>query len=132
MPINGLTLSEGATCSITGGTTKTFKLNATPVKNGVQVVDSSNADIRLRPSLTAIAKNAVQGKDGKWSYERRETILVRPKLLADGTIGFNSQRVITSFHPESTPAEITELYSSGAQVGFDADTSDFRAQGTLA
>lgn len=132
MPINGCTIVEGATCSATGGTAKTFQANGAVVKSGVQVVDTSVTDARLRPSITAIAKPSQQGKDGKWTYERRETILVRPKLLADGTVGFNSQRTITSFHPESTAAEIAELYNSGAQTNFDSDLANFRVIGTIA
>lgn len=131
MPINGCTIVEGATCSVTGGTAKTFKANGATVKNGVQVVDTSVTDARIRPSITCTAKPAVQGLDGKWSFERRETVFLRPKLLADGTVAFNSVREIVNFHPESTAIEIAELYNGSAQVNFDADFADFRTIGSI-
>lgn len=131
MSIKGCTIVEGATCSVTGGTAKTFKANGTTVKGGVQVVDTSVTDARVRPAMTFSSKPSVQGLDGKWSFERREIVTTRPKLLADGTIAFNSVREIVNFHPESTAAEIAELYNSSAQVNFDSDLADFRTIGSI-
>lgn len=133
MPVNGLTIMEGATCSTTGGTTKTFSANSATVKGGVQVVDTSVTDARIRPAITATAKPAVyDAKAGSWTYERREIVLVRPKLLADGKVAFNSVRIIAGFHPETTAAEIAELFNQSAQLQFDADLTNYRAIGTLA
>lgn len=132
MPINSCTIVEGATCSVTGGTAKTFKANGSVVKGGVQVVDTSVTDARVRPSLTFTARPAVQSADGKtWSFERRETVYIRPKLLANGTVAFNSVRVIVNFHPESSAAEVAELFNSSAQINFDTDFADFRNIGSL-
>lgn len=133
MPINGITISEGATCSVTGGTVKTFVANAASVKGGVQVVDTSVTDARVRPSITAVAKPAVYDARAKtWTYEKRDTVLVRPKLLADGSVAFNSIRTIGGFHPETTAAEIDELYNENAQLSFDTDLANYRKIGTLA
>lgn len=131
MPINGCTIVEGATCSVTGGTAKTFKTNGTTIKGGVQVVDTSVTDARVRPSLTLSSKPATQGLDGKWTFERRETVYLRPKLLANGTVAFNSVREIVNFHPESSAAEVAELFNSSAQINFDTDFADFRSIGSL-
>lgn len=131
MSLNGLTILEGATCSATGGTSKTFVANGTTVKGGIQVVDTSQTDARIRPSITATSKSAVMAKDGSWSPEKRDIVVTRPKLLADGTVFFNSQRIITSFHPETTLAEIAELYNAGAQLNFDADLNNYRAIGSI-
>lgn len=132
MGVNGLTIMEGATCSATGGTSKTFVANGATVKGGIQVVDTSQTDARIRPSITAVAKSAVMAKDGSWSPEKRDVVIVRPKILADGSVFFNSQRIITSFHPETTVAEVNELYNDGAQLNFDADLSNYRLIGTIA
>lgn len=131
MSLNGLTILEGATCSATGGTAKTFSANGATVKGGVQVIDTSVTDARVRPSITAVARTAAMDKDGKWSFEKRDIVIVRPKLLADGTVAFNSQRIITSFHPETTAAEIAELHNSGAQLNFDADLALYRSIGAI-
>lgn len=131
MPVKGCTIVEGATCSVTGGTAKTFKANGAVVKNGVQVVDVSQTDARIRPTLTVSAKPAVQDSNGKFSFERRESVFLRPKLLADGTVAYNSVRTIVNFHPESTASEISELYNGSAQVHFDSDFADFRSVGSI-
>lgn len=132
MPINGATLLEGATCAATGGTSKTYAANGAVVKNGVQIIDTSVTDARVRPSVSVSSRMATLQTNGKWSYERREILCVRPKILADGSIGFNSVRVLVNFHPESSAAEIDELYDMGAQPLFDADFATFRTIGTLA
>lgn len=132
MPINGATILEGATCSATGGTAKTFSQNGANIKNGVQVVDTSVIDSRLRPAFTATSRVAAQQPDGKWSFERRDLTLVRPKLLADGSVAFNSVRVIFAFHPESSAAEIAELKGSACQPLFDADFANYFLIGSLA
>lgn len=131
MAINGMQISVGATCSITGGTAKTYKANGTAVKGGIQVVDVSETDARIRSSITFTSKPAIQGPAGKWTYERRETVLLRPKLLADGTVAFNSVRTIVNFHPETTAAEVAELSNSDAQLHFDSELADFRSIGSL-
>lgn len=132
MAINGCQINEGATCSITGGTAKTFSANGAIVKGGVQVVDTSQTDARIRPAITATSRPATQQKDGSWSFEKRDIVHVRPKLLADGTVAFNSYRVIVAFHPESTLAEVNELFNCGAQLSFDAELANYRTIGSIA
>lgn len=133
MPLNGLTISEGATCSVAGGSVKTFSANAASVKGGIQIVDTSVTDARVRPSITAVARpSAYDVKNGTWTYEKRDIVLVRPKLLSNGTVAFNSIRTIVGFHPETTVAEVNELYNSGSQLNFDTDTANFRSIGTIA
>lgn len=131
MPINGCQINEGATCSITGGTAKTFTANGAVVKGGIQVIDTSQTDARIRPSITASSRPAAQQKDGTWSFEKRDSVHVRPKLLADGSVAFNSIRTIVAFHPETTLAEINELYNCNAQLHFDAELANYRTIGSI-
>jgi len=129
-----LTLSVGGTCSVAGGTVKTYTPDGQNVPNGLHVADMSETDMRIRPNVTF--RNVVprfENTTGKYiGKEKRFFTLTRPKLEADGSISNNYVRIEAGFSPSSTAAEKAELFTSSAQLCFDADTTDFRSGGSLA
>lgn len=123
--IRNATILSGATISATGGTASTLKTTGLQVPSGVQVSDSSIADIRLRPTITFKGKPAAVQRDGSWSKQKSEWTVRMPKILADGTTTINFASGTISVHPESTDVEIVKLIAWNCQILFDADFTDF-------
>lgn len=131
MPITGATLSLGGTCSVTGGTSKTFTDVGETIKNGKKVSDLTVTDSRVRPSITCINRPATLNSLGKYiSKDKRTVKLVWPKLLADGTIVFNVRELRIEDHPETTDVEKANADSYMAQVLFDPDFNGFVRNGS--
>lgn len=132
MPIQGATILVGATNSAAGGTSKTFTLSGLKVNNGLQVIDASESDARLRAQMVAKSQPGVYNKElARWTSDKREVVVVRPKVLADLSVDFPSIRITYTGSPEVTAAEITTLKSHACQVLHDADFNDFWSVGGL-
>ena len=135
MPINNGTILVGGTVSATGGTSTAFVANGAEVKGGIQVVDSANANAITRAMITFrnIKAAIVDVLTGKYTGKtKRQAQLVRPKVLASGTIVFPLIRVELEIHPEMTDAEVSALLSEGAQLCIDSDFTSFWKLGSLA
>lgn len=132
MPINGATLNEGATIAPSGGTAKTYIADGLQVNNGIHVVDTSVTDARVRPGLTAKSIPARIGANGEWSNDKRELVITRPKVLANGAQRFPNVRITLTVHPESTQAEIDMLTNLASQALVDADFTNLWRVGTIA
>lgn len=132
MSLQNATLSEGATVSPTGGVSKTYTVDGLSVNNGVHCIDASVADGRIRPSYTAKSIPGKVNPDGTWSNDKREVVLVRPKILADGRQKFPNLRITLTSDPENTQAEIDMLCNLGAQALVDADFTSLWRTGSLA
>lgn len=133
MPLNGATLLAGPSISITGGTVKTFTSNGLTVKNGIQIIDASVTDFRIRPVMTVKVTQPVLDKvTGKWLKGKKEISLTIPKLLADGSQEFPNITVILKDHPENSAAEIQALREFALQTLNDADFASFWAAGSVA
>lgn len=132
MALNTLAISEGATCSIAGGTSKTFGPGGTQIKGGLQVIDKSVADIRTRPLWNFRYVPAVLQKDKSWSFEKKIMTCVIPQVNADGITQEFPAIEITINHPVAyTTTQIDEICNRAAQGLFDSDASDFRRYGAL-
>lgn len=132
MPINGATISDGATCSVSGGTAKTYTPNGARVSNGTQVADASVTDLRIQPTITVKNNPARILPDNTWSNAKREAVITRPKLIASGLTKFPNIRISATLHPEMTQAEINELRYQAAQLLFDTDFANFWLAGSTA
>lgn len=131
MPLQGSTLSEGATTSSTGGTSKTYSVNGNKVTNGIYLIDASVTDFRVRPYI--IAKSvAPKLVNGKWKKGSITLQIGRPKILADGTQEFPNIEITLEWHPENTQAEVDMLVNLAAQSCCDADFTTFWRTGALA
>lgn len=125
MPIKGASLLLSGTCSVSGGTSKTFAEVGETIKNGVKVSDFSNADARLRPTITCINRPAQLSKGVYISKDKRTMKFVFPKLRADGTMSFPLREVRIEDDAENTDAEKASMNSYVAQAMFDADFQSF-------
>lgn len=132
MPINGATLSEGATIAPTGGTSKVYTPDGLSVANGIHVIDASVTDARVRPGMTAKSVPARIGSNGEWSNDKRELVITRPKVLVNGTQRFPNIRITLTVHPENTQAEIDMLTNLGSQALVDPDFVNLWRVGSIA
>lgn len=132
MAINNSAISDGATTSFTGGTSKTLSASGVTIANGIQVIDASVTDFRIRPAITF--KNSVPKLDnatGEWGKGSRKATIVLPKILASGKQGFPCVRISLEDFPEMTQAEIDKLRSYAAQILQDADFDAFWRTGAV-
>lgn len=133
MPINGATILAGATVSASGGTAKTYTENGLKVQNGKQVVDTSQTDGRIRPTITVrSAPGQYNAAVGKFSNDRAETTVTDPFIMADGTIDFPSFRIIYTGNREFPAASLEILKSKAAQSIIDADFAALWSGGSIA
>lgn len=130
MPIVGMTINEGATCSMTGGTSKAFGTSGTPIKNGRQVIDKSVSDIRVRPLWNFRYIPGTMSADKKsFSFEKKEMTSVIPQLNAGGEQEYPSITTVINHPVGYTSAQIDELCNRHAQALFAASLADFRRFG---
>jgi hypothetical protein len=134
MPISNATLSLGGTCSVTGGTLKTFTEAGETIANGKKVVDLSQTDARLRPFIVCTNRPAKTDGRGKFvSKEKHTARLVCPKLRADGSISYPLVEVRFEPDVENTDTERNQMLSYAAQItGIDSDFTSFMLYGTTA
>lgn len=129
MPIIGSTILTGATLAATGGSPSTLSRTGQTVVNGVQVSDTAESDMRIRPTVTCKVRPAKLQVDGTWSKQKADYTVVMPKIAADGSVVFPVFRGSLEIHPEMSTAEITKLATWGAQVLFDSDFTNFVQNG---
>lgn len=135
MGLQNATLMVGAVVSSTGGTSTAFVPNGVSVANGVQVVDSTNANAVTRASITfrTIKSAAIDVLTGLFSGKtKRQVQLVRPKVLTNGQVKFPLIRIEIETVPESTDAEVTALLAEGAMLLSDSDFTSFWKIGSTA
>lgn len=131
MSARSFSISEGSTLSATGGTGKTFAETGVQIPSGCNVADNSVADQRLRPNVTTKVRPIKQNADGSFTKGKVSMTLVRPKLRANGSVAYPLFRVEVEDDAETTAAELTELWSSGAQLCFDSELANLRAYKSL-
>lgn len=131
MPLANATILSGATLAATGGTAKTYSTAGEFIPNGRKMVDLSEKDARVRPSITCVNKPAtLNSQTGQYSKGKRVFKLVKPKVLASGKIIFPLFEARIEDHPEMTQAEVDALLTEGAQMCFDADFLPFVRSGS--
>lgn len=133
MPINGATILAGATVSASGGTSKTYTENGLKVQGGKQVVDTSQTDGRIRPTITVRSTpGQYNAAAGKYSNDRAESAVTDPYVMADGSIDFPTFRIIYTGNREISAAHLETLKSKAAQTIIDADFAGLWAGGATA
>jgi hypothetical protein len=126
MPINGMSLSKGATSvTIVGGTATSYVSDGITVSGGIHVVDSTVQDLTLIPHLTFKSKPHRLLPDGKYSKAKREGNFTLPTTLASGDKVYNVARWTFELHPELTAAQILEMRIMTCQAIMDAELDSF-------
>lgn len=132
MGLQNASILAGATISASGGTAQSFVPDGVEVKNGVHLVDSSVADFRTRPSLTAKTNQPTTLPDGSFSKDKRVMTYAEPFIDSKGNVQYNYIQVVRRIHPESPASRGTDLLTKGAQLCVDTDFTAFWALGSLA
>jgi hypothetical protein len=126
-----IALTDGGTTTTAGGAAQTFDRTSTPVNNGYEYADVSEADHLARQKVVITARNPSLQSDGSWSKHKAKSQFVLPITLADGTISYNLARVEIEYHPEASSANVDELREMGAQMLISSAFDDIYVAGTL-
>ena len=132
MSLQNASILAGATISAAGGTAQAFVPDGVEVKNGIHLIDSSVADFRARPSLTAKTNQPTTLPNGSFSKDKRVITYAEPFVDSHGVVQYNYVKIERRVHPESSAAVAAGLMTRGAQLCFDADFTNFWALGSLA
>jgi len=132
MPLQGMQLLSGATLSATGGTAVTYTPDGKTVVNGIHLIDASEANFIIRPSILVKSKDPVKMPDGSYTKDRRSIVLFEPFIDSLGKTHLNLIRIERETHPETAAADALDLLKKGGQICFDTDTASFFASGSLA
>lgn len=129
MSINGITFKKGSTAiTLTGGTDFVMKDDGVEIPGGIHVVDTSEANIAIRPSSTLKSRpaNTSTGVKGK-----REFTHVRPKIRSDLKLSYPLFRGTFEIDAETTAAELLELKLQAVQHIMDSELDDFYNYGSV-
>lgn len=132
MGLQNASLLTGATVSASGGTAQNFTPDGQTVANGVHLIDSSVADFRIRPTLTAKTSPPATQPDGSFTKDKRVVTYVEPFIDTKGVVQYDYIRIERRVHPESSAAKAVGLLTKGAQICIDSDFALFHSLGSLA
>lgn len=132
MALKDMSLLTGATIAASGGTALGFAANGVSIPNGLQLIVPGDADYQTRRSLTAKYRpSVVDPKTGSYGKDKKSITLVKPIVLTDGRVVFNTLRIEREMHPSVSAADCTDFNKIGAQLLTDSDTDGFWANGSL-
>jgi len=126
-----ITLLDGGTSSTAGGAAQAFSRTSTPVNNGYEYADVSEADFFARQKVILTSRMPSLQSDGTWSKQKTSCRFVSPITRADGSIGYNVTRMETELDPESSAADLTEHREFGAQLALDSELDSLYTAGTF-
>jgi hypothetical protein len=126
-----IALTDGGTTTTAGGAAQTFDRTSTPVTNGYEYADVSEADHLARQKVVMTARNPALQADGSYSKHKTKAQFVLPITLADGSISYNVVRSEIEYHPEASAANVAELREMGAQMFISSAFDDQIVAGTL-
>lgn len=122
--------AEVADISVAAGTNSTFTPDGVEVPSGLHLADASEADFRIRPSVTLKTRNP-KLVNGTWTKGKRWITTTYPRLLADGTYAYDVVRSEIEIHPETSAVDAEAHELVHAQLLFDSDLTSFRRTGDL-
>lgn len=132
MALTNATLVSGGSLAATGGTTTTFGVSGKPIVGGVELIDTAEADFRIRETIAVRSKSPVYDSSSQtYSKGKWFTTITKPYILASGATTYVIARVEYEIHPEVPTAIAQQVIDHASQVGFDTDFASFRATGAL-
>lgn len=134
MPINGLSISDGATSlSVTGGTALAFTDVGQVVANGINVAATSIADFRVRPHITFKNKNPQRKSNGTFTQGTRTIVFTVPYLdSVTGVVHYDTYTIERRYSSVIPATNLANNRKNAAQLLFDTDTENFNSVGSLA
>lgn len=131
MGLKTMSLLAGATLSASGGTALVFADDGVTIQNGVHLIVPADADYQTRRQATAKYRPPVlDTKTGVLSKDKKSISFAKPRVLANGTIQYETIRIEREMSSVATAAECIEMNQIGAQLLFDADAAGFWATGS--
>lgn len=123
-------LLAGGTCSVTGGSARTYAQDGNKVTTGKSYSDLNTADARIQPRIALKNRQpSYTSSTGKWRKARREAVVSFPALLASGELVYNTYRIIAEVHPEIAQATELAQRQEAVQASFDAELATFWTAG---
>lgn len=134
MPINGLSIMDGATgFTVTGGTALAFTDVGQIVANGINVAATSIADFRVRPHVTFKNKNPQRKSNGTFTQGTRTIIYTNPYLdPVTGVVHYDTFTIERRYSSVIPAATLANNRKNATQLLIDSDTENFNSVGSLA
>lgn len=132
MSINGISILKNATgITVTGGSAAVFQTDGLDVKNGLHVVDTTEANFLLRNHMTFKNKAPVPVAAGKFSKGYRNFNVTTPIADVDGSILYPVFKGAIELPPIMTVAQILQLRLLACQAIMDAELDNYYVYGTV-
>lgn len=132
MGLKTMSLLASATVSATGGSALAFASDGVSIPNGTHLIVTADTDYQTRRQVTAKYRPpTLDTKTGVYGKDKKSLTLVKPLVLSNGTVVFNTLRIEREMHPSVVDADCVELNKLGAQMLFDSDTTAFWATGAV-
>lgn len=132
MGLKSMSLLTGATIAASGGVALVFADDGVTIPNGLHLIVPGDMDYQTRRQVTAKYRPpTLDAKTNSYGKDKKSLCLVKPIVLADGRVVFNTIRIEREVHPSVTAADCVELNKLGAQLLSDTDTDAFWATGSL-
>lgn len=132
MGLKSMSLLTGATIAASGGVALVFADDGVTIPNGLHLIVPGDTDYQTRRQVTAKYRPpTLDAKTNSYGKDKKSLCLVKPIVLADGRVVFNTIRIEREVHPSVTAADCVELNKLGAQLLSDTDTDAFWATGSL-
>lgn len=133
MPLNGLSISHGATSlSVTGGTARAFTPDGQTVTNGLHVAAMAVTDFRIRPHISFKNRNPNRKTDGSFTQGTRTIVLTTPYLdSTTGVVHYDTWTLEHRYSPVIPDADLKSARYNAAQLLFDSDCESFNTGGDL-
>lgn len=133
MPINGLSIMDGATSiAVTGGTAQVFTPDGVLVNNGIHVAAAGVADFRVRPHISFVNKNPQRKSNGSYTQGTRTQKSTEAYLDAiTGIVHFCTTIIETRWSPVIPAATVKNARYKAAQLFFNPGLESFNANGDL-
>jgi hypothetical protein len=133
MSLKNMTLLQGATIALSGGTQLTFADNGVSIPNGLQLIATADSDYQTRRSVTVKYRPAtLDPTTGFYGKDKKSITLARPVVLDDGRVVFNTVRIEREMHPSCTESDAMEMNKISSQFLLDEDLDNFWKFGSLA
>ena len=131
MALKNMSLLTGATITPSGGSALVFADNGQTIPNGLQLVVPADADYQTRRIVTIKYRApALNAKTNSYGKDKKSVTLVKPVIMADGSVVFNTWRIERELHPSTSAADATDGNKVASQFLTDADCDAFWATGS--
>lgn len=132
MSLKNMTLTSEATIGVTGGSALVFAEDGITIQNGLHLIVPADADYQTRRQVTAKYRPpTLDPKSGVYSKDKKSISYVRPVVLDNGKVVFNTIRIEREVHPSLHGDHALDLLKVAAQLAASSETAQFWATGSL-